>query len=126
MGHLTYEQESWQINSAVFEVHKILGPGLNEKIYQEALAVELAKCGIPFEREKRFKVKYKDVLLNTDYIADFVCFNSIIVELKAVSEILDIHRAQVNNYLNITKYKLGLLYNMNSKYIRPERILNSN
>jgi len=123
---LLFEKESAMINKAVFEVHKRLGVGFLEKVYQEALAVEFTLQGIPFLREVPFKVFYKGITLNTEYIADFVCFNKIIVELKAVSEIADIHKMQVRSYLSATGMELGLLYNLNDLYVKPIRILNAN
>ena len=126
MDKLVFKEEYSNIIGAIFEVHKRLGVGLLEKVYQEALAIELKYRNIPFEREKKFDVYYRDQKLDAQYIADFVCYGKIIVELKAVSEISDIHKAQVRNYLTITGYKLGLLVNFNEQYMEPVRILNSN
>ena len=123
---IIYSGESRNILGAIFEVHKRLGVGLLEKVYQEALAIELKHRNIPFEREKRFDVYYRDQKLDAQYIADFVCYDKIIVELKAVSELSDVHKAQVRNYLTITGYKLGLLVNFNELYVEPIRVLNSN
>ena len=123
---IIYSEESRNILGAIFEVHKRLGVGLLEKVYQEALAIELKHRNIPFEREKRFDVYYRDQKLDAQYIADFVCYDKIIVELKAVSELTDVHKAQVRNYLTITGYKLGLLINFNEQYVEPIRVLNSN
>ncbi|MBO4587644.1 MAG: GxxExxY protein [Bacteroidales bacterium] len=120
---LIYPKESYIISGAIYEVHKELGPGLLEKVYQEAFGKELIRQGIPFEREKGYAVKYKGGLLNQKYIADFVCYGKIIVELKAVDEILPIHRAQIINYLTITGFKLGMLVNFNSRTVTPERIV---
>ncbi len=120
---LLYIEESYNIIGAIFEVHKELGPGLLEKVYQEALEKEFTLQGIPFEREKRFSIMYKGEALGHQYIADFVCYDKIIVELKAVDELLPIHKAQVINYLAITGYKLGLLVNFNTQKIKPERIV---
>ena len=106
---LLYPNESYKINGAIYEVHKALGPGLLERVYQEALEKELKLQGIPFEREKRFSIVYKGEELEQNYIADFICYNKIIVELKAVEDLLPIHRAQVINYLCISGCKLGLL-----------------
>ena len=97
-----------------------------EKVYQEALAIELEYRNIPFVREKRFDVYYRDQKLDAQYIADFVCYDKVIVELKAVSELTDAHKAQVRNYLTITGYELGILCNFNELYMEPLRILNSN
>ena len=120
---LLYSKESYKITGALYEVHKELGPGLLEKVYQEALEKELRMQGIPFEREKSFNISYKGEVLEQMYIADFVCYDKIVVELKAVEALLPIHTAQVINYLTITGYKLGLLVNFNARQIKPERIV---
>ncbi len=120
---LLYPKESYKINGAIYEVHKELGPGLLEKVYQEALEKELKLQGIPFEREKEFTIMYKGEKLEQKYIADFVCYNKIVVELKAVDELLPIHTAQVINYLAIAGYQLGLLVNFNDTKVKPQRIV---
>ena len=120
---LLYPEESYKLIGAIYEVHKELGPGLLEKVYQEALEKELKLQGIPFEREKSFSIVYKGEELEQKYIADFVCYDKIILELKAVDDILPAHKAQVINYLAITGYKLGLLVNFNSEIVKPERIV---
>ncbi len=126
MDKIVYKEESSKIVGAIFEVHKRLGIGFLEKVYQEALSIEFAHRGIPFEREKRFDVFYREQKLDAQYIADFVCYDKIIVELKAVSELTDVHKAQVRNYLAITNYELGILCNFNEQYMEPVRVLNSN
>ncbi|MBP1539287.1 MAG: GxxExxY protein [Prevotella sp.] len=123
---IIYKEESANIVGAIFEVHKRLGVGLLEKVYQEALEIELKIRNIPFEREKRYDVYYRNQKLNTNYIADFVCYDKIIVELKAVSELTEAHKAQIRNYLTITGYELGILCNFNELYMQPVRILNTN
>ena len=120
---LLYPEESYKINGAIYEVHKALGPGLLEKVYQEALEKELKFQGIPFEREKSFTITYKGEELEQKYIADFVIYDKIVVELKAVEELLPVHKAQVINYLALTGLKLGLLVNFNAEKIKPERIV---
>lgn len=120
---LLYPQESYKISGAIYEVHKELGPGLLEKVYQEALEKEFKLQGIPYEREKDFSIVYKGEKLEQKYIADFVCYDKIVVELKAVEELMPIHTAQVINYLCITGYKLGLLVNFNARQVKPERII---
>lgn len=120
---LLYPEESYKITGALYAVHRELGPGLLEKIYQEALEKELRLQGIPYEREKSFDVYYKGEKLENKYIADYVCYDKIVVELKAVDNLLPIHTAQVINYLAITGYKLGLLVNFNTRVIKPERIV---
>lgn len=121
---IVYSKESYAIYGAIYEVHKILGCGFLEKVYQEALEEEFKIRHIPYEREKRIKISYKDKVLEQDFFADFVCYDNIIVELKAVSEIVDIHKVQVLNYLRATKMKLGILVNFNDEYIIPCRVVN--
>jgi len=104
-------QEAYNITGAAMHVYNTLGIGFLEAVYQEALALEFAKRGIPFEREKELKIYYDGQELKTTYRADFVCYDDIIVELKAVAELDDSHRSQVYNYLKATGFKLGLLYN---------------
>lgn len=120
---LLYPKESYKISGAIYEVHKELGPGLLEKVYQEALEKEFILQNIPYEREKNFTIVYKGEELEQKYIADFVCYDKIVVELKAVEDLLPIHTAQVINYLSITGYKLGLLVNFNARQVKPERIV---
>ena len=104
-------KESYNITGAAMHVYNVLGSGFLEAVYQEALAIEFAKRGIPFEREKELKVFYDGHELKQTYRADFVCYGDIIIELKAVSELNDSHRSQVYNYLKATGFKLGILYN---------------
>ena len=106
------------------EVHKTLGSGFLESVYQEALGIELSKQNVSFEEEKALNITYKNIVLDKVFVADFVCFNKIIVELKAVKAITDDHRAQVINYLKATKMKLGLLVNFGETSLRYERFVN--
>ena len=99
---LYYKEECYKVVGAAMQVYNTLGIGFLEAVYQEALAIEFAKRGIPFEREKELTVSYDGVPLQQTYKADFVCYDNIIVELKAVSCLDDIHRAQVHNYLKAT------------------------
>ncbi len=108
---LIYPKESYLINGAAYEVYKKLGFGFLEAVYQEAFEIELRKRNIPYEREKELLISYGDVVLKQKYRADFVCYDKIIVELKAVSELTDSHRSQVFNYLHATNFKLGILLN---------------
>lgn len=108
---LIYSNESYAINGAAMDVYNNLGHGFLEAVYQEALELEFRKRNIPFEREKELSITYKGEVLKQKYKADFVCYGKIIVELKAVSELDDIHRSQVHNYLHATGYHLGMLIN---------------
>ena len=103
--------ESYSITGAAMQVYNTLGAGFLEAVYQEALAIELTKRGIPYEREKDLKIYYDGQELKQTYRADFVCYDNIIVEIKAVASLNDSHRSQVFNYLKATGFKLGLLFN---------------
>ena len=121
---LLYKDMSYAINGAAFHVYNKLGHGFLEAVYQEALEIEFQRRNIPYEREKELRIQYEDVVLKQTYKADFVCFDKIIVELKAVSALDDAHRSQVFNYLHATGYKLGLLYNFGSSdEVEMERIV---
>ena len=121
---MIFEEESKRIINACLEVHKELGCGFLEPVYQSALALEFGKQGIPFEKEKKIEISYKGQILDREYFADFVCYNKIIVELKAVSKLVSANKSQVLNYLNATKLKLGLLINFGQASLKWERISN--
>ncbi|MBQ0159833.1 MAG: GxxExxY protein [Bacteroidales bacterium] len=109
--NVLFPKESYQIVAAILQVHKTLGCGFLEKVYQEALEIEFKSKGIPFEREKRVNVVYKGSVLDTYYVVDFVCYEKIVVELKACEEVLSAHVAQVINYLKVGNFQLGILAN---------------
>ena len=106
------------------EVHKELGNGFLEPVYQDALAYEFSLQNVPFEKEKRINVFYKGHDLGREYYADFICDDKIIVELKAVGKLVNAHKAQILNYLNATKLKIGLLVNFGEASLKWERISN--
>ena len=117
-----FKEESYCITGAALHVYNVLGAGFLEAIYQEALELEFQKRGIPYEREKELTITYDGHKLCQTYKADFVCYNNIIVELKAVNDLNDIHRAQVFNYLKATGFKLGILFNFgNATKLEYER-----
>ncbi|MCQ2289155.1 MAG: GxxExxY protein [Muribaculaceae bacterium] len=118
-----YKTEGWNLIGAAMEVHKQLGCGFLEKVYQEALQQELTMRGIHCEREKRFSIIYKGVQLKQTYIADFVCYDKIIVEIKAVNEITDQHRSQVFNYLKATGLLVGYILNFGQTSLQFERLI---
>jgi GxxExxY protein len=115
-------KDIYNVIGAAMEVHKTLGRGMEEPIYQEALAVEMAKRGMIAERENPLRLHYKDVLLEKTYFADFY-YKGIIIELKSVSEIISDHRAQLFNYMRITGIDRGILFNFGEKFLRSERYL---
>ena len=106
-----YKEECFKIIGAAMKVHRTLGAGFLEAVYQEALELEFQQHGIPYEREKNLTISYNGVELHQTYKADFICYGKIIVELKAVSSLDNVHRAQTINYLKATDLKLGLLIN---------------
>lgn len=105
------------------EVHKDLGAGFLESVYQEAFELELQKQDIPYEREKLLNVFYKGQKLTKRFSADFVCYNKIVVELKALGELRTDHEAQILNYLKTSGLKLGLLVNFGSKSLQYKRFI---
>ena len=111
MADLKYEEESYRIRGAIFEVYREMGCGFLEAVYQECLERELGKQGIPFVAQRELALYYKSERLEQTYKPDFICFERIIVELKAVKELVGEHRAQVHNYLKATDLELGLLAN---------------
>ena len=115
-------KDIYNVVGAAMEVHKILGRGMAEPIYQEALAIEMAKRGMMVEREKELELSYKDMILNKKYYADFF-YQGIIIELKSVAEIVSDHRAQLFNYMRITGQHRGILLNFGEKFLRAERYL---
>ena len=123
MSNLFYRDESYKIRGALFAVHNELGCGFLERVYQDALEVEFRLRKIPYEREKSIQIVYKGEPLGEPYRADFVCYGKVIIELKSVSEILDVHRAQIINYLKATKMKLGFLVNFGEESLNIERIV---
>ena len=104
------------------EVHNELGNGFLEPVYQEALEEEFKIQGIPYVREKLLPVMYKGKQLKKEYYADFVCYDDIIVELKAVSVLSKPHKAQVLNYLNAANKEIGLLINFGETKLKWEQI----
>jgi GxxExxY protein len=124
MAEILFKDESYRIMGACFEVYKEMGCGFVEPVYQECLEVELAARGIPFMAQSELAVRYKGRVLKQTYCPDFVCFDGIIVEIKAVSELHDNHRAQVHNYLKATGLRLGLLVNFgHHPLLEHERII---
>ena len=108
---LLYKDESYAIIGACFEVYKEKGNGFVEPVYQECLELELAAQKVPFTAQGALRLTYKGTELKQRYIPDFLCFDKIILEIKAVRQLTDEHRAQVLNYLKATGLRLGLLVN---------------
>jgi GxxExxY protein len=108
---LLQADEVFRIQGAVFEVNRAMGAGFLEAVYQECLALEFAERGIPFVAQPPLALDYKGARLRQVYVPDFVCFGSVVVELKALGAPAPEHRAQVLNYLKAAKMRVGLLVN---------------
>jgi GxxExxY protein len=121
--NVLYGEESYNVIGAAMAVHSELGFGFLEKVYQEALEKEFCIRGIPYKREAKFPVYYKGELLACKYVTDFICFDKIIVELKAASSLTADHKAQVINYLKITNMQLGILINFGERKLKYERLI---
>ncbi len=111
MDDLLFKDEVFAVVGAAIEVHKELGNGFLEAVYQESLEIELALRQIGFVSQERLKLFYKGVELKKEYIPDFICFDKIIVEIKAIERLSNIEIAQLINYLKATKLRVGLLIN---------------
>lgn len=105
------------------EVHRILGKGLLEIVYKDAMEYEFKKKGIPYEREKQYTVEYKDIILPHKFYADFVCHGNLIIEVKAVSGIVDEFINQTLNYISIAKSPLGLVVNFGGDSLQYKRVI---
>lgn len=114
VSELILKDEVYAVVGAAIEVHRELGPGFLEGVYQEAMQIELSARGVPFEAERPISVGYRGRLLSQNYFADLVCFDQIIVELKALNRLSGTEQAQVLNYLKATGFKVGLLINFGS------------
>ncbi len=122
---LIYKDEVYRIVGAALEVSNHLGCGFLEAVYQEALGIEFAQQEIPFESQKRITISYKNIVLDKEYIADFLCHGKIIVEIKAIKAISEIEEAQLLNYLKATNLPLGLIINFGSKKLEWKRYANT-
>jgi GxxExxY protein len=122
---IIYKDESYAIVGACMKVHRALGPGFLEAVYEEVVEKEFIIQNIPYKRQVKLDLYYEGVQLKKHYRADFVCFGSIIVELKAVSQISSVFYAQLQNYLKCTNMELGLLINFGTPSLTYKRIVNS-
>ena len=118
-----FKEECYRIIGACMAVHNELGCGFLEPVYQEALSLEFTEQGIPFQKEKVLDVYYKKYLLDKKYVADFYCFEEVILELKAIDALNPVHIAQVLNYLKATGKKIGLLVNFGATTLQYKRVI---
>ncbi len=123
MAEIIFKEESYKVIGACFEVHKTLGHGFKEIVYQDALEVEFSRIGVPFQRERPFSVFYKEQRLRHYFIADFVAYDKIILELKNGSYIGEPYIKQTMNYLKASGLKLGIVINFGSPSLEFQRIL---
>ncbi|PKQ65784.1 NADH:ubiquinone oxidoreductase [Labilibaculum filiforme] len=122
-NNFLYKNECFKIIGSCMTVHSELGFGFLEAVYQEALELELRSNSIPYIRESQIDISYKGNLLSKYYLADFLCFDEIIIELKAVKTLEDIHAAQILNYLKATKKRIGLLINFGTNSLQYKRFI---
>ncbi len=123
MVDLVLKEESYKIIGACMEVHKNLGCGFLEPVYQEILAMEFKLQDIPFEQEKKINIYYKGMQISKYYITDFICYDKVVVELKAATDITTEFEAQVLNYLKATGLNLGLIVNFGNMSLQFKRIV---
>ncbi|NCD35136.1 MAG: GxxExxY protein [Spartobacteria bacterium] len=124
METLIYKEECYKIVGACFAVYNAMGCCFLEAVYQECMEIEFDCQGVPFTAQPQLKLLYRDRELKQRYIPDAICYDKIIVELKAVSNLADEHRSQVLNYLNATGMKLGILVNFgHNQKVEYERIV---
>jgi GxxExxY protein len=117
------DSRTYKIIGAAMEVHRQLGSGFLEPIYQEAFALELKTRDIPYSRELKFPVSYKGQRLQNHYRPDFICSDSVIVELKALSSLSSVEDSQLINYLKVTGYHTGLLLNFGARSLQQRRFV---
>lgn len=123
LSDLIYKEESFKIIGFCMEVHRVLGKGHDEVIYKDALEFEFGQNGISFSREKQYQIQYKTVILPHKYRADFVVFDKVLLEAKAVECLTEAHVKQVLNYLAASKLRLGLLVNFGQDSLVYKRVV---
>jgi GxxExxY protein len=117
------DPRTYQIIGAAMEVHRQLGCGFAEPVYQGAMAVELATRSIPFQAQREFPIIYKGKRLDAYYKPDFICFDEVVVELKALGRLTSVEEAQVINYLKVTRFEIGLLINFGGRSLEQRRFV---
>lgn len=115
MAELVLKEEVYEIIGAAMEVYWQLGRGFLEPIYQEAFEIELSRRHIPFEPKRELTITYKEQRLDKRYVPDLVCFDQIVVELKALERLTGVEQGQLLNYLKMTQMRVGLLINFGSR-----------
>lgn len=123
MGKLLYEDQTYQLIGICIQIHKTMGMGLKEINYKDAMEIDFTEFNIPFEREKKFRISYKGKTLNNPYYADFIVHDSIIIEVKSASQLIEQHSAQTLSYLSVSGLKLALLINFGERSLTWKRII---
>ncbi|WP_295792555.1 GxxExxY protein [Mucilaginibacter sp.] len=123
MAEILFKEESYKIIGACFEVHKILGHGFKEAVYKDALELELMRLEIPFVREKLYTIIYKEQKLKHYFVADFVLYDTIILEIKIGSYIGDSYIKQTLNYLKASGLRLGIVINFGKSSLESQRVI---
>ena len=118
---LSFPEESHKIIGAAMSVHRYFGCGFTEKVYQDAFEIELKNSGIPYQREVQLHASYRGIQMSSTFIPDFICYDNIIIELKAVKELDDINRSQTYNYAKVAGFQLALLINFGESSLVYER-----
>ncbi|WP_348822765.1 GxxExxY protein [Flavobacterium aestuarii] len=119
------KDENYKIIGLCMEVHRLLGPGLLEIVYKDALEIEFKNNNIPYEREKEYAVEYKGTILPHKFYADFVVFSDIILEIKSIKEISNDHLAQTLNYMKLADTPVGIIANFQNKSLVHKRLINT-
>jgi len=123
MADLIYKEEAFKVVGICMKIHKTLGMGLKEINYKDAMEIEFMEEALPYEREKKYAVKYKDYILRNPYVSDYVVFDSIILEIKSVAAIIEPHTAQALSYLAVSGLKLALVINFGERSLTWKRIV---
>ena len=123
MTDILFKEESFKIIGVCMDIHKTLGMGLKEVNYKDAMEIEFLEKQVQYQREKRFMVEYKGQQLRNPYLADFLVYDSIILEIKSCTSIIEPHLAQVLSYLAVSKHKLGIIINYGEKSLTWKRVL---
>ncbi len=117
------KEETYKIIGLAMEVYKTLGKGFLEIVYKDALEIEFNLAGIPFDREKQFKIDYKGIILKRFYTADFVIYDKIIIEVKSQKEVIGENYKQTINYLAVSKLNIGLILNFGEDSLKFKRVI---
>ncbi len=123
MAELLFKEESFKIIGVCMKIHQALGMGLKEINYKDAMEIDFIDDNIPYQREKRFIVKYKDRILKNPYYADYLTYDSLIVEVKSVSCLTEAHTAQALSYLAVSGLKLAILINFGERSLTWKRVV---